>query len=274
MTEKAILFDSSTCIACRSCQTACKRWNDLEAEETQCCGTYENPPSLSGRTWNKLGFTDAVVNGRVKWLYTMHMCMHCKEASCMNVCPFDAIIRTDEGFVHIDREACVNCGVCVPACPFGAVHLDENIGSAVKCEGCTSVGRNRLTTEDSSKPAWVDKPACVMGCPTESLKYGDLDTLLAEGKTLVSELQSEGYNNACLYGETELGGLHVLSVLEDSPSIYGLPESPQVVTAGISNDWLMDNAARIAAPAALASLAFWAFCKRKAKLEAERGSKA
>ena len=30
-----------------------------------------------------------------------------------------------------------------------------------------------------------------------------------------------------LYGETELGGLHVLYVLADSPNLYGLPKEPK-----------------------------------------------
>ena len=274
MTEKAILFDSSICTACRSCQTACKRWNELEAEVTHCFGSYENPPSLSDRTWLKLGFTDAVINGKVKWLYTFTTCLHCTEANCINVCQYDAIVRTDEGFVHIDQQNCTGCGECVSACPFDVPHLDEKSGKAVKCDGCSSVGRNRITTEDSTKPGWVDKPACVMGCAPEALKYGDLDTLLAEGKARVSQLKSAGYSNACLYGETELGGLHVLSVLEDSPSVYGLPESPKVVTAGISGDWLEGAVGQIFAPVGLASLAFGAFCKRKEKIGAEQEPKA
>jgi formate dehydrogenase iron-sulfur subunit len=30
-----------------------------------------------------------------------------------------------------------------------------------------------------------------------------------------------------LYGETELGGLHALYVLADSPELYGLPREPE-----------------------------------------------
>ena len=41
MTEKAILFDSTRCTACRGCQVACKQWNQLKGETTTCEGTYE-----------------------------------------------------------------------------------------------------------------------------------------------------------------------------------------------------------------------------------------
>jgi len=38
------------------------------------------------------------------------------------------------------------------------------------------------------------------------------------------------YPKAYLYGENELGGLHVMFVLTDEPSVHGLPENPQVGT--------------------------------------------
>ena len=35
---------------------------------------------------------------------------------------------------------------------------------------------------------------------------------------------------ARLYGENELGGLHVMYVLTEEPGVHGLPEKPQLVT--------------------------------------------
>ena len=40
-------------------------------------------------------------------------------------------------------------------------------------------------------------------------------------------MQAEGHNKAMLYGESEAGGLHRLSILLDEPSAYGLPADPQ-----------------------------------------------
>ena len=51
---------------------------------------------------------------------------------------------------------------------------------------------------------------------------------MAEGKKRVGALKTKGYSNAYLYGDKELGGLHVMYVLDDSPQVYGLPLSPQV----------------------------------------------
>ena len=40
--------------------------------------------------------------------------------------------------------------------------------------------------------------------------------------------------NATLYGDVELGGLHVLFVLDDTPATYGLPPDPKVPAAAVA----------------------------------------
>ena len=53
MAEKAILFDSSKCTACKGCQVACKCWNDLPspaAGEAKWSGTHQNPIDINGDT--------------------------------------------------------------------------------------------------------------------------------------------------------------------------------------------------------------------------------
>ncbi len=57
-TQKAVLVDTSKCIACRSCQVSCKRWNELPAEKTFGHGTYQNPPFLSPVTFTHVQFNE------------------------------------------------------------------------------------------------------------------------------------------------------------------------------------------------------------------------
>ncbi len=71
-------------------------------------------------------------------------------------------------------------------------------------------------------------------CPPGALQYGDRNDLLNEGKKRVQTLTAKGWTNANLYGEKELGGLHVMYVLDDHPAIYGLPANPQISAATIA----------------------------------------
>jgi len=236
MNEKAILFDATRCIACRGCQVACKAWNELEAAETTSRGTYENPPDLSPTTWLTISFTEKTEGDSIKWLFGRRSCMHCTEAACVEVCPSGALYHNEYGFIGYDKDKCIGCGYCTELCPFNIPRLDADrvtgIGKIGKCTLCTTPGLDRLLTGE--------EPACVKTCPTGALLFGNRDDIVAEGKNRVTVLKASdhgAYSQTMLYGESELGGLHVLYVLADSPEVYGLPEKPQFpVMATIRND--------------------------------------
>jgi formate dehydrogenase iron-sulfur subunit len=228
MAEKAILYDASKCTACRACQVACKNWNGLEAEETYNWGSYENPKELSPQTWLKMQFREIPENGGVDWLFTRRACFHCTDAACVKVCPTGALYYRQDGFVAIDKGKCTNCGYCVEFCPFDVPRLNVSRASGLgdrvtKCTACTSPGLNRIDN------GFV--PACVKTCPTGALQYDDRGKLLDAGKARVAQLKANGHGNAYLYGESEVGGTHVLYVLDRSPADYGMIVSPKVPAA-------------------------------------------
>jgi formate dehydrogenase iron-sulfur subunit len=240
MAEKAILYDATKCTACRGCQVACKQWNendeyipppsDPDGVQAKNWGSYENPPDLSPTTWLKIRFTEVETDGKLRWLFTRQACMHCTDAGCVKVCPNGSLYHHELGFVAYNRDTCTGCGYCADACPFEVPRSDRNIWSGLakmdKCTFCTSQGLDRIAE------GW--EPACVKTCPPGALQYGDRAELVAKGKARVADLQAQGYNQANLYGETELGGLHVMYVLEDSPATYKLPENPTVSAATIA----------------------------------------
>ena len=223
MAEKIILEDVTKCMGCRGCQVACKQWNELEAEETINTGSYENPPDLSPQTWVKVKFTEVVRGGKVRWLFTRQACMHCTEATCVKVCPTGALYHHELGFVTYDKDLCSGCGYCVDFCPFHVPRSKRNLLTGVakmdKCTFCTTSSLDRI--------AAGYEPACVKSCPTDALIYGDRDELVAEGKKRIAVLRAKGHSDAYLYGDKELGGLHVMYVLDDSPDQRGYIEALQ-----------------------------------------------
>jgi formate dehydrogenase iron-sulfur subunit len=174
-------------------------------------------------------FTEVETDGKLRWLFTRQACMHCTDAACVRVCPNGSLYHHELGFVAYNRDTCTGCGYCADACPFEVPRSDRNIWSGLakmdKCTFCTSQGYDRISE------GW--EPACVKTCPPSALQYGDRNELVAIAKARVADLQAQGYSRANLYGETELGGLHVMYVLEDSPATYNLPENPTVSAATI-----------------------------------------
>jgi Fe-S-cluster-containing dehydrogenase component len=47
----AMFTDVSLCIGCRACQVACKQWNQLEAEEPEWTGSYQNHEHFTDKTF-------------------------------------------------------------------------------------------------------------------------------------------------------------------------------------------------------------------------------
>jgi Fe-S-cluster-containing dehydrogenase component len=94
------------------------------------------------------------------------ICMHCDSPTCAEVCPADAIKRTEDGVVQSARKPrCIACNNCVLACPFGVPKMQSDYELMMKCDMCydrTSVGK---------------KPMCATVCPSQALHFGTLEEI-------------------------------------------------------------------------------------------------
>ena len=53
-------------------------------------------------------------------------CIMCKHTDCVSVCPVDCFYEGENTLV-INPDECIDCGVCEPECPVGAIVADNAI---------------------------------------------------------------------------------------------------------------------------------------------------
>jgi formate dehydrogenase iron-sulfur subunit len=219
--------DTTVCIGCKACEVACKEWNQLPAElgpqHMKMSGnSYDNTRELSGTTYRHVKFIEQFdlndpnrVGGQ--WLMLSDVCKHCVQAGCLEVCPTGAITRTEFDTVFIQEDVCNGCRYCVAGCPFGVIEMNEK-GVAGKCTFCYDRLQAGLT------------PACAQACPTASIQFGPISQLQQNADKRLDQLRQAGRSGARLYGRDEamLGGLNSFYLIEDAPTVYGLPEAPHL----------------------------------------------
>ncbi|MDZ4843642.1 MAG: ferredoxin FdxA [Hyphomicrobium aestuarii] len=54
-------------------------------------------------------------------------CIRCKYTDCVEVCPVDCFYEGEHMLV-IHPDECIDCGVCEPECPVGAIKADTEPG--------------------------------------------------------------------------------------------------------------------------------------------------
>jgi formate dehydrogenase iron-sulfur subunit len=217
--------DTSICIGCKACEVACKEWNQLPGNPPKFGDGFDNTGQLDAENWRHVKFVDlvpdapTVVGNGNAWLMLSDVCKHCKNASCMEVCPTDAIVRTEFDTVVIQQDVCNGCRDCISACPFGAIGFSAITGAAHKCTLCYDRLQGGM------------QPACAKACPTQSIQYGTLTELHKKADARLAALKSQGYDNANLYGRDDsiYGGLGAFFLLMNKPEVYGLPNKENAV---------------------------------------------
>ena len=62
-----------------------------------------------------------------------------RDAGCVEVCPVECIVPgnpTDEWpWYYIDPDTCIDCGACIPECPYEAIFTEEEVPSEYAARG-------------------------------------------------------------------------------------------------------------------------------------------
>jgi formate dehydrogenase iron-sulfur subunit len=223
--------DTSVCIGCKACEVACKEWNMLDGNAPAFGDGYDNTGSLDAQNWRHVKLIDRVPDvptgaGQGKaWLMMSDVCKHCQHASCLDVCPTGAIIRTEFDTVFIQPDVCNGCRDCISACPYGVIEMDAHNNVAQKCTLCYDRLQGGL------------EPACAKACPTQSIQFGPVIELREKAEQRMAALHAQGVPEAQLYGADEAvyGGLNAFFLLMDKPETYNLPNAANAVLPSRNN---------------------------------------
>jgi formate dehydrogenase iron-sulfur subunit len=237
--------DTTVCIGCKACEVACKQWNQLPAtnggQNTLSGDSYDNTRKLDGTHWRHVQFIEQFSEDRkdARWLLMSDVCKHCVQAGCLEVCPTNAIIRTEFDTVVIQSDVCNGCKACIAACPFGVIDINPVSNTAQKCTLCYDRLQNGM------------EPACSKACPTDSIQFGPVKELRERGAKRVQQLHETGEKRAYLYGADEkmLGGLNSFFLLVDRPEVYKLPPDPQLPSRNVPMSALFSGLGALVAAA-------------------------
>ena len=196
-----MVIDLKRCIGCFACQVACK------AEH----GTRP------GTLWARVVKREYGTFPDVRRVSLPLLCMHCRKAPCLEVCPTGATRKRADGIVTIDAAKCVGCRYCMMVCPYGSRHYQDDArtyfpgqgpnpyeavayaqrptGVVEKCDFCVERVDHGL------------QPACVANCPTRARTFGDLHDRGSEVSRLIDER----------------GAFRLREELETCPSVFYLP---------------------------------------------------
>jgi Fe-S-cluster-containing dehydrogenase component len=183
-----ILYDSTRCAGCQTCEAACAEANGLPAPTAAIeAGVIRNTDEVHRTVVNAFNTTKGEA-------YLKKQCMHCNEPACTAACLTQAMYKTKEGAVVWRGNKCMGCRYCMVSCPFDVPKFEYHSANPKieKCNMCF----------DRTKEGKL--PACVENCPAEALVYGTRRDLIKEARKRIVENPDQYVDH--IYGEHEAGG--------------------------------------------------------------------
>jgi anaerobic carbon-monoxide dehydrogenase iron sulfur subunit len=143
--DKVLIFSPDRCTGCSLCELICS------LVHTQTC----NPERSRIRILKK----------EQKFVITQTFCQQCENAACITACPVSAIKNNESlGTIEIDHELCVECKLCIKACPFKGIYHDNIDEKIIACDLCGG------------------DPECVKYCETKAIEFLEKDPVVLQKK--------------------------------------------------------------------------------------------
>ena len=138
---------------------------DLENDEVRLSGLVKDSDPLNNRAQG-LPMVSIIEKAcdhcPIEKMVVTNACRNCVAHNCLNACPRNAIEIVNNR-AYINKELCVECGLCVKACRFGAILEIERPCTRACAVGAISPGENSISKIDHEK--CVECGACIAACP-------------------------------------------------------------------------------------------------------------
>jgi len=141
-----------------------------------------------------------VCQGLGQVLLNADICYQCKR--CTDICPYEAIRESEEGFFYIDQVRCQRCKACFSVCPLGAIEIHEQPILFIDkelcyfCRNCMNICRVDAIKETSTG-FMIDSTVCkkcgdcFKVCAMGAIKYEKEGKLLRKGTVAPVALLAE-----------------------------------------------------------------------------------
>jgi len=180
--QTIVVSDIKQCLNCGNCIAACKR--------------RHKDVSRFARERSAIIGSNLIPN----------LCKICRNPKCIEVCTRHGIERDDEGHIII-TDNCIGCGLCMRACPYGAIHfsskqeyessLVDDIFSFIRPQKAIETEKNNKdgSTGKKRQPRVVVKcdgcagysnRACVNNCPAGALQVMTIKGFISRNKRSIS----------------------------------------------------------------------------------------
>ena len=221
--ELATMLDLSKCVGCEECVYACR-----EANEKYMPGNLQKPfpkmypakvpvedwserqevtDRLTPYNWLYIQRADVTWQGEEVEMNIPRRCMHCQNPPCVNLCPWGAAKKQDNGLSRLDPDYCLGGAKCRTVCPW---HIPQRqTGTGLYMDLAPSLAGNGVMYKCHRCYERLDHgevPACIEACPEQVQTIGPREEIVAMAHARAKEI------NGYIYGEHENGGTNTIYV--------------------------------------------------------------